>query len=191
MMFHQRNPRHLRPESQGRYGQMHLEYTDLISYTDWERRKWYDWFRRHETSVLNMSAGPHGDGRFQTIGDLVRHIFMAEKRYVERLTGRPLTDMASISSDNLEALFEFGQQSRREFIELLETFPAAELDTMRELKFPMGTVKATPRKIVTHVLSHEIRHWAQIMTMLRWAGLTEEFHDFLFSPVMGGERMHT
>jgi len=166
---------------------MHLEYTDLISYTDWERRKWYDWFRRHEASVLTMSAGPHGDGRFQTIGDLVRHIFMAEKRYVERLTGRPLTDMASIPSDSLEALFEFGQQSRRQFKELLETFPAAELDAMRELNFPIGTVKATPRKIVTHVLTHEVRHWAQIMTMLRCAGLTEEFHDFLFSPVMGGE----
>jgi uncharacterized damage-inducible protein DinB len=95
--------------------------------------------------------------------------------------------MESSPSDNLEALFEFGQQSRREFKELLETFPPGELDAMRELKFPMGTVKATPRKIMTHVLTHEMRHWAQIMTMLRCAGLTEEFHDLLFSPVMGGE----
>ena len=85
MMAQQRNPRNL-PESHGEYSQMHLEYADLISYTDWERRKWYDWFRRHEASVLTMSAGPHGDGRFQTIGDLVRHIFMAGKRYVERLS---------------------------------------------------------------------------------------------------------
>jgi len=33
------------------------------------------------------------------------------------------------------------------------------------------------------VLMHEIRHWAQIATLLR----TDEFHDFLFSPVLGGE----
>jgi len=34
---------------------------------------------------------------------------------------------------------------------------------------------------------HEIRHWAQIATLLRLQGLTDEFHDFLFSPVLGGE----
>jgi len=34
---------------------------------------------------------------------------------------------------------------------------------------------------------HEIRHWAQIGTLFRLNGLTIEFHDFLFSPVLGGE----
>jgi uncharacterized damage-inducible protein DinB len=50
---------------------------------------------------------------------------------------------------------------------------------------------ATPKKIVIHVLVHEIRHWAQIATVLRAQGLTDEFHDFLFSPVMGGELKRT
>ena len=36
-----------------------------------------------------------------------------------------------------------------------------------------------------HILLHEIRHWAQIATLLRVSGLTGEFHDFLFSPIMG------
>ena len=40
---------------------------------------------------------------------------------------------------------------------------------------------------MVHILMHEIRHWAQIATVLRLNGLTDEFHDFLFSPVMGGE----
>jgi uncharacterized damage-inducible protein DinB len=48
-------------------------------------------------------------------------------------------------------------------------------------------LKATPKKIVTHVLLHEIRHWAQIATLLRLTGVTDDFHDFLFSPAMGGE----
>ena len=38
-----------------------------------------------------------------------------------------------------------------------------------------------------HVLMHEIRHWAQIATLLRLNGVAGEFHDFLFSPVLGGE----
>ena len=50
-------------------------------------------------------------------------------------------------------------------------------------------LKATPRKIVVHVVMHEIRHWAQIGTLFRLHGLTGELHDFLFSPVLGGEFM--
>jgi hypothetical protein len=34
---------------------------------------------------------------------------------------------------------------------------------------------------------HEIRHWAQFGTLLRLNGLKGEFHDFLFSPVLGAE----
>jgi len=38
-----------------------------------------------------------------------------------------------------------------------------------------------------HVLLHEIRHWAQIATLLRMTGVTDGFHDILFSPALGGE----
>src|SRR5262249_36559723 len=104
----------------------------------------------------------------------------------ERLSGRPLTDPASIPNDNVEALFEFGQRSRSEFRGFLETFPESEWDVLREYKILQFTVTATPKKIVTHVLMHEIRHWAQIATLLRLHGFVSEFHDFLGSPVMGG-----
>jgi len=135
---------------------------------------------------LRISAGPNGDGRFEVVGDLIRHIFSAEKRYVERLSGWALTDTASIPNDKIEALFEFGQQSRKGLKELLETFPAAQWDVPRELKILNFLVNATPRKIVTHVVMHEIRHWAQIGTLLRLNGFAGDFQDFPGSPVMGG-----
>src|SRR5439155_21550822 len=75
---------------------VHLNLSDLLDYTDWERQKWQAWFLQHGADVLKITAGPHGDGRFGAVGDLVRHIFSAEKRYVERLSGRSLTDTASI-----------------------------------------------------------------------------------------------
>lgn len=166
-----------------------LSLDDLMEYTEWERRKWHDWLGKQGDQVLKLSAGPHGDGRFESVGDLVRHIFSAEKRYVERLSGRPLTDPGSIPNENIDALFQFGQQSRKELKELLETFPAEQWDSPKELRFPHLKIvgRATPRKIVIHVLMHEIRHWAQIATLLRLNGLVEEFHDFVASPVMGGE----
>jgi hypothetical protein len=63
-----------------------LSLNDLMDYTDWERQKWQDWIERHGRQVLKTSAGPNGDGRFATVGDLMRHMFSAERlRPSERL----------------------------------------------------------------------------------------------------------
>ena len=166
---------------------LRLSLASLLEYTDWERGLWQDFFRKHDSQVLEISAGPNGDGRFQTIGDLVKHVFSAEKRYVERLLSQPLTDASSIPSGDIGVLFQFGQKSRAEFKELLETFPPQDWDSPREFKILDFRVTATPKKIAVHVLTHEIRHWAQIATLVRLNGFVPEFHDFLGSPVFGGE----
>ena len=137
--------------------------------------------------VLKISAGPNGDGRFKTVGDLMKHMFSAEKRYIDRLSGRPLTDAATIPNDDIEALFRFSEQSRKDLKEFVESFPEQQWDVQQDHKLMNSVLTVTPRKIVVHVLLHEIRHWAQFATMLRWNGFALEFHDFLFSPVLGGE----
>ena len=58
---------------------------------------------------------------------------------------------------------------------------------LKDFEFIGWSLKATPRKIIIHVLTHEIGHWAQIATVLRLNGFKGEFHDFIFSPVLGGE----
>ena len=164
-----------------------LTMDDLLEYTDWERRRWFEWIRQCDQGVLELSAGPHGDGRFDKVGELVRHIFSAEKRYVERLSDRPMTDTATIPADNIEVLFQLGQQSRRELREFIEALPSEDWDAPREFRLMNSFLAATPKKIVTHILLHEIRHWAQIATLFRVNGLKKDLDDFLFSPVMGGE----
>jgi uncharacterized damage-inducible protein DinB len=164
-----------------------VSLNDLLDYTDWERQEWHAWFAQQGVAALTITAGPHGDGRFGVVGDLVRHIFSAEKRYVERLSGRPLTDATSIPADNVEALFSFGQESRTGLREFIATFPAKNWDVPQEFAILNNLVRVTPRKIVIHVVLHEIRHWAQIATLLRLSGLKTAFHDFLGSPVLGGE----
>jgi len=166
---------------------MHLTLADLMQYTEWERSRWMEVFRKHP-EALGINIGPNRDERFNTVGDWVRHIFAAEIRYVERLSGRPLTDVAGMGNDNPEELFEFGRRTRNELKHFLETFPAPEWDIPRELQILSFLVKATPNKIAVHVVMHEIRHWAQIATLLRLNGINDEFgHDFLGSPVMGGD----
>jgi uncharacterized damage-inducible protein DinB len=167
-----------------------LEFRHLLEYTAWERQKWQAFLQKHGEQVLGIGSGPHGDGRFHSMGDLIRHIFMAEKRYVERLSGSPLTDMSSVSNTSIEALFDFGSLSRKGLEGFLETLPDAEWDVPHEMQILQHSIRATPRKIVTHILMHEIRHWGQIGCMLRLQGMTDDFHDFLFSPVMNEEKQH-
>lgn len=164
-----------------------VTFKELMEYTEWEREKWHGWLRKHGGEALKVSVGAHGDGRFHSVGDVIRHIFSAEKRYVERLSERPMTDVAGVPSDDVEALFQFGEQSRRELREFVEKFPAGAWNAPKEFKLMNSMLIATPRKIITHVLMHETRHWAQIGTLLRLNGMTDDFHDILFSPVMGGE----
>jgi hypothetical protein len=45
-----------------------VRLSELIEYTDWERGKWHGWLRQQGNAVLATSAGPHGDGRFETVG---------------------------------------------------------------------------------------------------------------------------
>jgi|SRR5215469_5846835 len=166
---------------------MTLAFSSLLEYTDWERQKWLTWLRTQGGSVLALSIGPHGDGRFVTLNDLIKHIFSAEKRYLERLSGRPLTDPSSIRADSLEELFEFGEQSRKDLRTFVQTMDPREWDVLHEYIILKYSVQATPRKIVLHILVHELRHWAQIATILRFSGVTTgETYDVLRSPVLGG-----
>lgn len=166
---------------------MLIDVNLLLEYTDWERQKWHESLHQHGDQVLRISAGPHGDGRLETVGDLIRHIFSAEKRYIERLSDQPLTDTASIPTDNIEALFKLSHESRKALRGFIEALPAKEWDAQRDYVMASHPIRATPKKFVIHVLLHEIRHWAQVATILRQNGLKGDFHDFLFSPVAGGD----
>ncbi len=165
-----------------------LDYADLLAYTDWERSQWYTWFREQGggPATLALDLGPNRDGRVNTIGELVRHIFTAEQRYVERVRQEPLTDPASLPADDIEALFAFGRQSRSAMRELLASFPTDRWDVAQQIQIGPHTRSVTPRKMVVQALMHEIRHWAQVTTFLRLSGHKPGSRDFLVSPVYEG-----
>src|SRR5690348_9538838 len=104
----------------------------LLEYTDWERQKWHESLHQRGDRILLTSTGANSDTRFETVGDLIRHIFSAEKRYIERLSDKPLTDPGSIPTGNIEALFNFGQQSRKALREFIETLPIQQWDAPRD-----------------------------------------------------------
>lgn len=156
----------------------------LLDYTDWDRAQWHAWFKEQGPAALAVGLGAHNDGRIKNVGELVRHIFSAELRYVERSLAKPLTDTSAIPADDVEALFAFGARSRAALRELIATFPGGRWDAPQEIKLGPTPRQVTPRKMIVQAITHEIRHWAQIATLLRLEGRKTGVHDFLFSPIL-------
>lgn len=152
---------------------------DLLAYLDRDRSQWHAWFREQGKATLAVDLGPHNTGRIRTVGELVRHIFSAEKRYVQRSLRVPLTDTSAIPADDVEALFAFGAESRRALRELLASFPDAEWDAPREMTFDGRTRIVTSRTMILQAVTHEMRHWAQVATFLRQAGYAPGSHDLI------------
>jgi uncharacterized damage-inducible protein DinB len=163
----------------------HLDVQDLVGYTNWQRAVWQAWFAQKGPAPLGVTTGGHGDGRFPTVGGMIRHIFSSELRYAERIAGIPLTDTTVVAVDDPGALFLLGAVGRASFRGVMETLPVAQWSMPLEFSLFNTIVRATPRKIVMHVLTHEIRHWAQVATLLRLEGWTTDRQDLLFSPVLG------
>ena len=90
---------------------MHVDLEHLLAYTEWERALWHGTLTQHGAAALNVATGAHGDGRFETVGGMVRHIFSGELRYCERLLDLPTTDTSVIATDDVDALFAFGRES--------------------------------------------------------------------------------
>src|SRR5689334_21338686 len=152
---------------------------DLLDYTEWDRNQWRAWFREQGPAVLSIGLGANNDGRIKDVGELVRHIFSAEKRYVERCLGVPLTDTSTVPANDSEALFRFGDETRKALRQLIETFPEERWDVPQEIQMGKNTRRVTPRKMILQSVTHELRHWAQIATLVRLEGKKSGFHDFL------------
>lgn len=162
-----------------------LDVRDLIAYTTWQRAIWRSWFAQMGPSPLAVRTGDHTDGRFTTVGGLIRHIFSSELRYAERIAGLPLTDTTAVGIDDPNALFLLAAMGRASFMGIIEFLSAAEWTEPFEFPLHSSIVRSTPRKIVKHVLTHEIRHWTLVATLLRLQGWVGERQDLLVSPVFG------
>ena len=161
---------------------MYITIEELIQYTDEERAKWEKWFLTQGDGPLQISLA--GDKQ-TTVGILILHIFGPELRYVERLRGRPVTEYRDEPTDRASGIFAFGHHSRdalREFVQ-----QAQPDDWGRTLEFNLGQhqMGASARKLILHVLMHEIRHWAQIARVMREHGLPPPGgHDLLLSSAL-------
>jgi len=156
-----------------------LAFDELQRYTLEERDRWRHFFEVYPTAMeLAIQPG----GRFSTVGKLIDHIFLVERRHLQRLRGEPLSDRTGLTGNNAPPLFDYGASVRREleqYVGDLDEDVAGQIRTfdVRDQQWPMSA-----RKLLFHILVHEIRHWAQIALAVRQAGLEPPGdHDLFYS----------
>ena len=159
-----------------------VTYDELLRYTAEEREKWRRFFaERPEAIAVPVQPG----GRFNTVGRLIDHIFLVERRHLQRLREETLVTSTGLTGNNAPPLFDYGASVRREleqYVADIDEDVANQLRTfeVRERQWPM-----TPRKLLFHILLHELRHWAQIALALRLAGIDPPGdHDLFFSSAL-------
>ena len=156
-----------------------LTFDELLRYTGGEREKWRSWLFRHPEG---MEVVVQPGGRLPTVGKVIDHIFLVERRHLQRLLREPLSATTGLTGNNAPPLFDYGASVRREleqFVDDLDPDVADEVRTfeVREQQWPM-----TSRKLLFHILVHEIRHWAQIALAVRLAGHEPPGdHDLFFT----------
>ena len=161
---------------------LHILFDELLRYSAAEREKWRTLFLAHPEAIeLPLQPG----GRFPTVGKLIDHIFLVERRHLQRLTGLPPSDSTGLTGHNAAPLFDYGSSVRRELEQFAADLDPDVADEPRTFEVRERPYALTPRKLLFHILLHEIRHWAQIALAVRLAGLDPPGdHDLFFSTAL-------
>jgi uncharacterized damage-inducible protein DinB len=162
---------------------MHLSFAELLRYSHEEREKWRNWFSAHpEAMEVELQPG----GRFATVGALIDHVFLVERRHLQRLRRVPLDTETGLSGRHSPPLFDYGASVRRELEQFTSELDDDEADQPRTITVQSGgEFTMTPRKLLFHCLLHETRHFAQVAFALRRAGLEPPGnHDLFYSKAL-------
>ena len=161
---------------------LQLSIEELLRYSSEERDKWRRWLAANPAA---LEGGVQPDGRYPTVGRLIDHIFLVERRHLQRLGGEPLSDATGLTGNNVAPLFDYGASVRREMEQFLREFDGDEADVARTIEVRGQRLSMTPRKLLFHMLLHEIRHWAQVALAVRLAGFEPPGdHDLFYSSAL-------
>ena len=160
-----------------------LTIDELVRYTN---------CRAGEMARMAASAsGRHGParcspgGRHETVGKLIDHIFLVERRHLQRLMDVPVAPRTGLTGNNAPPLFDYGASVRRELEQYVADLDDEAADQVRSFAIREEQWQMSPRKLLFHILLHEIRHWAQIALAIRLNGLEPPGeHDLAYSKAL-------
>lgn len=157
-----------------------VELTELLDYSDHERTKWREWIAANP-GRLDVPFQP--GGRFPTVGALFDHVFLVERRHLSRLQGGTPPEATGIRPGDWTALFEYEDLVRADLRRYVADLDEGTARQPMTVVAQSGTQTMTRRRLVTHILMHEVRHLAQVAYAARRAGHEPPGqHDLFYFP---------
>ena len=159
-----------------------IRFDELLRYSTGEREKWRAWFVDHP-EAMEVAAQP--GGRLPTVGKLIDHIFLVERRHLQRLMEVPVATRTGLTGNNAPPLFDYGASVRRELEQYVADLDDEVADQVRQFEVRDERLQMSARKLLFHILLHEIRHWAQIALAVRVNNLEPPGeHDLFYSKAL-------
>ena len=153
---------------------------ELLAYSDHERAKWRAWL---ESDPSRLSLPVQDGGRFPTIGSLLDHMFLVERRHLARMEGATPPESTGVAAGDVKGLFEYADLVRADFTRFVTALDDATAAKPFTFTIPTGPMTMSRRKLATNVVLHEVRHLAQVALAARAAGVESPGdHDLLFCP---------
>ncbi len=108
---------------------LELSYDELLRYTNDEREKWRRWLQSHPEA---MEVALQPGGRLPTVGKLIDHIFLVERRHLQQLTGDRMSKSTGLTGNNAPPLFDYGASVRRELEQFARVVEDEDDDAARQ-----------------------------------------------------------
>ena len=150
---------------------------ELLSYVEYTTGKFKKLLIEHP-EILSF---PCDIRETQSVAQLLQHIVAVELRYTERLAELPQTDYAAIPFDSVDAIYTTHNRA----VELLLPLLGKEEEWWEQvLEFKTrsaGILRISRRTALVQSLTHSIRHYAQLATLVRHHGITADLPlDYIF-----------
>lgn len=159
-----------------------ITFQELLADNESTAAKWRVWFHAHPHALQVLCDVANSN----TIGELVHHIFAVELRHSQRLLGVPVTVHDEDPIDTIEQLYAIQEKANSNLKSFLAHADDQQMTEIIHFNLRSGRqVTTSRRKLFAHIMIHAVRHWAQISTLLRQAGLNPSLPgDFLYSSIM-------
>jgi uncharacterized damage-inducible protein DinB len=155
-----------------------LTVIELLQWNDETAQHWKALFATHP-EALDFDCDVYG---VTNVRGLLRHMFAVETRYAQRLSDQPVTPLAEIPDGSAEELFALHDRAVAIYRTLLADDSVNWEEQLEFVTLSAGTLHASRKKVMLHLLLHGIRHYAQLATLVRQHGVKPDWYmDFLMS----------
>lgn len=157
-----------------------LSSMELLAWCEENTAHWFQFFEQNP-EALTLPCGIYST---ENVLGLIHHIVVVELRHRQRLCGEPIATYEDVPH-SLPALIQLHEQTMQAFRQLIQDQTQNWSQVFEFQTRTAGTLRASRRKLLFHVLMHSTRHWAQLATLMRQHGLPASWQaDLLLSSAL-------